>query len=267
MESLVRRIKEKKELSGIDGSIVLETLKNYFKKTRINPENLTPKEQNLVIKDIRAELRKYSGRFQASLKERRALLETNQIKELLETHSSTKERIDFYPKLKKIISELDIHSILDLGCGLNPIALANPKIKYYALDINSDELSLVKEYFNLKNIDGEILVHDLRKPMDFPASDLCIIFKVFDVIENHGHKLAERIISSLKSKYLLISFPTKTLSNAPMRHPQRGWIEWLLSRLDFSLKTFKSKNEIFYLAEKINMSRIAILEHAQEPNS
>jgi hypothetical protein len=249
MKDLIDKIKQKKELSGIADSVVEEAINRCLKKSR-SVSSLRPSEQKVLVKSVRAELRKYSGRFQASFKRKKELLENSRIKELLETHSSTKERIEFYPELLKIISGLKPESILDLGAGLNPIAIARQGIKYYAVEINTDDLNIVNDYFIKNSIQGEAIIQDLRKPCNFPEADLCLILKVFDVLESRGHKLAEQILSSLKCRFVLISFSTRTLSNAPMRHPQRGWIERLLGRLSFNFKIFKSRNEIFYLAEK-----------------
>jgi hypothetical protein len=140
-----------------------------------------------------------------------------------------------------------------LGCGINPLALSESGTKYYAFDINREELELVQKFFKMNHIQGEASFCDLWniEACKFPESDLCLIFKVFDVIEKKGHKLAEKIISKINSRYLLISFSTKTLSGKPMNHPQRGWIERLLHRLNFSFRIIKSSNEIFYLANKL----------------
>ena len=105
-KSLIEKIKQKKELAGLADSIVLETLETYLRKSRINLPTLTKPDKKILVKQIRAELRKYAGRFQKSWKQRETLLQQNKIKELLKTHTSTKERIDFYPKLKKLISKL-----------------------------------------------------------------------------------------------------------------------------------------------------------------
>ncbi len=141
---------------------------------------------------------------------------------------------------------------MDLGCGINPLALARKGIVYYALDIKKDELDLIKEFFVKKDIAGETILFDVRKikEIELPAVDMCLIFKVFDILEKRGHKLAEEIIDNVKCRYFLISFSTKTLSGKPMNHPQRGWIERLLARKGFKFKQIKSKNEIFYLAER-----------------
>ncbi len=247
MDFLINKVKQKKELSGISDKVVLNVIEKQLKKY---PSPLSNSSIKKIIKETRAQLRQYSGRFKSSLKDQISLLQLNKIDSLLNTHSSTKERIDFYPKLKEIIKELKIKSILDLGSGINPIALAEKGVFYHASDINENDLKIVNGFFEKSGIAGKAFVQDLTKDFSYPSADLTLIFKVFDVIEKKGHKLAEKIISSLNSKNIIVSFPTKTLSGKPMNHPQRGWIERMLSRLGHSFKTFSSKNEIFYLIEK-----------------
>ncbi len=248
-QDIIRKIKQKKELSGIDDALVLELLEKH----KIIIEKLSESETKILVKEIRDKLRQYAGRFQKKWKDRKSILEKGDINSILKTHASTRERLEFYPELKKLISELGIKSIIDLGCGINPIALSKPGMKYYAFDINKEELELVKRFFKINHIHGEASFCNLRniESCKFPESELCIIFKVFDVIEKKGHKLAEKIIKQVNSRYLLISFSTKTLSGKSMNHPQRGWIERLLHRLNFSFKIIKSSNEIFYLANKL----------------
>jgi hypothetical protein len=207
---LIKKIKEKKSLSGLSDQIITKELESYLKREKIN----------LSLND------------------------------LLNSHSSTRERKDFYQTLKNKISDLDVKSILDLGCGLNPIAIAEQGIVYNAYDINQDNLNEVDKYFKENNISGQVKVADLRENNEFPKADLAILFKVLDLIDEKNHKPSEMLLKSLDSKYLLISFSTKTLSGAPMRHPQRGWIELLLNRLGYEFESFSSKNEIFYLAKK-----------------
>src|SRR3989344_7409937 len=122
MKNLVEKIRQKKELSGIAESLVMDNLRDYLNKNKIALENLTENQLKLVVKDVRSSLREKVGRFQASIKDRQKLLEKGDMGSLLKTHSSTKERFDFYPELREIISKLKVKSILDLGCGINPLA-------------------------------------------------------------------------------------------------------------------------------------------------
>ncbi len=252
-EEIIRLIKKKKELSGIDSSIIGDVLSKVLRKMTSSPNSLSGKDIKLVIKNVRNELRQSAGRFQKVQSDRLSLLNEGDIQELLNTHSSTSERIGFYPEIKKVISNLGVISILDLGCGINPIALASKGAEYHASDINSEDLDIIGRFFRLNGIKGDTFVCDLRNidSCELPKAELCIMFKVLDVIEKKGHKLAEKVIKKTGSKYLLISFSTKTLSGKPMNHPQRGWIERLLDRLGYHFTIIKSKNEIFYLASTV----------------
>lgn len=248
--SLIKEIKEKRELSGLSNEIVKYCLESRLEKYKIAPEKLTKQDSRLIIKEVRAELRFLSGQYQKSLKNRPKLFKKNNLIGLLNTHSSTSERLEYYSIIKDKINNLGIKSILDLGCGLNPIALASPNIIYFASDIKEDELSLIAQFFKENEIKGETFVFDLKKPLsNLPKTDLCILFKVLDVIDKK-HKLSEKIILSLPSKYILVSFSTKKLSGKPMNHPQRKWFEKVLIRNHLRFEAFSIPNEIFYLIKR-----------------
>ncbi|MEK6855247.1 MAG: hypothetical protein AABX73_03415 [Nanoarchaeota archaeon] len=256
-EEIIRKIKSKKELSGITNSIVEEHLSNYIKKRGINLPELREKQLKIIIKEIRAKLRTLSGQYQRGVKHRLKFLNNKELENLLRTHSSTSERIDFYPSLKKMIKNLKIKSILDLGCGLNPIALSDKKIKYYASDIKEDELSLIESYFAQNKINGRTFVYDIRAIKDdLPKADLCLLFKVIDLVSKNNKSLTKNILSNIKCKYILVSFPTKKLSGRPMSKPKRIWFERILAELNMKFETFQSDNEIFYLINTREKSSI-----------
>jgi hypothetical protein len=246
---IVQKIKQKKELSGIEDSIVLEHLNEYLAKHRINLTALTPYQIKLIITDIRKILREKVGRFQASTKSRYPLLEKGDIQAVLRTHSSTKERVGFYPQLKEIIKRLKVKSILDLGCGINPLALAEKGTKYYASDINAEDLNIVREYFRNYKIDGEVFVCDLNRidECEFPKADLTLVLKVFDILGKSDYRTAKNILEKISSKHLIVSFSTRTLSGKPMKNQRRIWFERLLDSLLYKSEIIKSENEIFYI--------------------
>jgi SAM-dependent methyltransferase len=252
---IVNEIKKKKELSGLDNSVVFKSLEKQIKK--IDLTKLKKRELKALVKNIRAELRTVAGSFNLSRKSKELNFDYSSKSELLNLHASTKERISSYPEITKFIKGLEVKSILDIGCGLNPIALASKDYYYYASDINRENMDLIEKFFRHNNFKGETFIFDLRNSnlSELPRADLCIMFKVLDVIEERGHKLAEKIVQTLKCRYFLISFSTKTLSGKPMNHPQRGWIEQMLNRLGYSYKILKEKNEIIYFFEKTHPAK------------
>ncbi|MEK6898511.1 MAG: hypothetical protein AABW79_00245 [Nanoarchaeota archaeon] len=241
MKDLIRKIKEKKELSGLADSFVSQALDKVLKK---HSTPRSPKEEKLIIKETRAMLRKSAGRFLDS-----NLIE-NKDQSILEAHSSTRERLAIYPELKKKIYSLNPKSILDIGCGLNPLAIAKKHVKYIATDINENYLKIVSNFFKKEKIEGDTMILDVKTSSSFPKADLCLMLKLVDVIEEKGHKRTEEIIKSLNCKDIIISFSTKTLSGKPMNHPQRGWIEQLCNRLNLKFSIWSTPNEIFYFIKK-----------------
>ena len=130
MNLLVKKIKEKKELSDVSDEVVVSTLADYLNKHRISMPK-SEKEIKKLKKKIRKKLRKCVGRFQVKINqnERAKLLEENKIDEILQTHSSTKERLEIYGLLIEKIKEINPKSILDLGCGINPLIIAKAFLK------------------------------------------------------------------------------------------------------------------------------------------
>ncbi len=253
-EDIIREIKKKKELSGITDSLVSSLLEDYLEKNRLSLEKLAPSYRKILIKDIRASLREHVGRFKSSLKDRKKLLERGEISKLLRTHLSTKERIDFYPRLKEMIKNLSPSSILDLGCGINPIALAEKDVKYYASDVNLDDLELVRLFFKKKKIQGETFVCDMRdiNRCSFPSADICLILKVFDILGKDDYEIAKNVMNKIECKQAIVSFSTKTLSGKSLSQKRRMWFEKLLDRSGHRFEIVNSDNEIFYVIEMKN---------------
>ena len=208
MHNLVAEIKRKPELKDLPDDLVISSLERYLSKHKIKiPDG--KKERNYLIKIIRAELRRYAGQYNISgSAKKQKLVESGDFNELLKHHSSTKERINDYPALIKIISEISPKTILDLGCGLNPIAIATPKIFYHAYDIKSEDLEIVKLFFEKKHISGDIHHTDIRTVNTFPKVDLCLMFKLLDIIGENKSEIAENLISKIEAKYFIVSFAT-----------------------------------------------------------
>lgn len=251
-KEIIKDIKEKKELRGISDDVVQNVLTEYLRKNRISLSNKSQKQKKILLKEVRSQLRLLAGRFQKSTKSKDSLLIHGKINSLLETHSSTAERISFYPAFRNLLSELKVTSLLDLGCGLNPIALASKKYVYYASDINEADLATVSNYFKTKGFKVSTFVLDIRKIQEpLPQTDVCLLLKLLDVVDPK-HNLSENILKSIPSKKIIVSFSTKKLSGKKMNFPRRYWFEKLLAKLGYIYKTVESDNEIFYIITKIS---------------
>jgi len=270
-------IQKKRELTGLDESIVKSQLKAYFEKNKKtlsrlaqyqNEKQLTRSaDYEKVLKSIRAKLYESYGMFQIpknseSIKQDflRKVNSRNanedDFKNALSLHLSTKERFENYSLIYENIFKIagKPRVILDLGCGLNPLSahyLGLNKFRYIASDIDKSNLMFIDEFFKLSGIDGRTVLLDLTNSSDlqklaFIESDICFMLKLLEV----DKRIAEEIITSVNAKYIVASFSTINLQGRIMSNPEREWLEKLLKRLKMKFSTFKTENEIFYVIRK-----------------
>lgn len=245
---LIKLIKKKK-YEGLSDEFIKKEIELFLRK---NPKI---KKEDLIIKGVRKRLHNVYGVFQLDKKKRRRYLQEKDFINLLKSNISTRERLKYYKKLYKNIFSITGRpkSILDLGCGLNPVSfefMDLGEIKYYAVDIDKDDLEFLDTYFKIKRIDGKTDLLDVTEDnlSKLPKADVCFLFKALDTFERKkGHKFAEKLIKSLKCKFVVASFPTRTVGGKKMNYPRRGWIERMLERLNFEFETLIFENEIFYV--------------------
>ncbi|MFA7707907.1 MAG: hypothetical protein WCX73_03075 [Candidatus Pacearchaeota archaeon] len=284
IDQILRQVKENKKYKTIADAVVITEIKKYLNSQQIkNFEEITKED----IKKIRSKLHKAYSSFQTKKKNKRDLYledlrglldiknpsskESNKINEinnnLLSITLSTKERLNSYNKIYKQIFEITgtPDSIIDLGCGLNPLSyplieLDNMKsITYLAYDIDEEDTKFLNEYFKImkkqnNNFKGkaDILdIRDLDKIKRLPRSDIIFLFKVIDILNQSekDYKFSEELIKNLikKTKSLIVSFPTKTITRKQMNYPNRKWFELMLERNDLIFQTIEIENEIFYV--------------------
>ncbi len=143
MEPLVEEIKNKKELKPLSSDFVGSITKEFLKEKKVNLEKKS--ERKKIIKEVRSILHAVYGVFKKSkyskkeklLKEMSSTEDLETHNKILELHRSTKERLNYYPFIYEKIFAITgkPKSILDLGCGLNPVSfpyMGLKDVQYYA---------------------------------------------------------------------------------------------------------------------------------------
>ncbi|HZX12445.1 MAG TPA: hypothetical protein VFE88_03230 [Candidatus Nanoarchaeia archaeon] len=250
IKELIQKIKEKKPLHRLDDPFVEEHIIKYF---ILNPnikkrlEATTPahleksKHFKATVKAVRKELNRVYGTFWEE-------------GTTFSSHQSTRERSTIYPTLYKRIFTITgtPRSILDLGCGLNPLSYPSMNFKgmYTATELTSKDCELLQNIFEQQGIKGKVVRVNLLKETALPRADMCFLFKILDVLDSKNHKLSERILKSLNCTWIIVSFSTTTLRHRIMNVPRRGWFERMLNRLQWKYHTITFENEIFYLIRR-----------------
>ena len=264
-KKILEHVKKHKKYSSISDEIVIEEIKKQLKS---NPNIIRIDKQ--LIKDIRKELHLSYASFQTKKKTKRReyleMLKKNVdeelTKKLLLITLSTKERLNDYKKLYKQIFKITgkPRKIIDLACGLNPVSypyMNLEKLHYEAYDIDIEDINFLNDYFKIMRPQGlkgkaEILsLQNSKKISNLPSADIIFLFKIIDILDkrNSNHKTSEQLIKQLipKTKFIIASFATRTLTRRKMNFPKRKWFELMLDRNHLSFKTIETDNEIYYV--------------------
>ena len=158
---------------------------------------------------------------------------------LLGLHSSTRERLPildrFYPAIFDITGRPA--SLLDVGCGLNPLALPwmdlPPGARYVALDIDVARIRFLNRYLSLAGFEPLARCQDaLSHPPD-DAADVALLLKMSPTLERQEAGATLRLIEHLPAPYVVASFAIKSLGGREKgmaRHYQRQFLTWIDSR-------------------------------------
>lgn len=145
------------------------------------------------------------------------------LRQMMARHASTRERLpildQFYAQTLAGLGP--IRSVLDLACGLNPLALRwlplAEDAEYVACDIYGDMMAFLGGYFALEATRGRPGLRGLAETRDVIAApperhaNLALILKAIPCLEQIDKSAGERLLLSTRADHLLISFPAHSL--------------------------------------------------------
>ena len=279
MENVIEELQNKKDLRGINKNIIKELIKEYAEREPKNYQILKQKEFNPKSKEytefkkfIRKKLRNLHGVFQKNklsdkkqekyIKEKNFSFHTDETRKFLKSHRSTNERLNYYETLyKEIEGEIGIiKKLADLGCGLNPLSytLLENIEEAFCADINEDEIKFIQKFLDKTKIKGNAQVLDLTKKENYEEiknktenTDTCFLFKTLDGLEQIRKGASKELLKNIKSKNIIISFSTKTISGKNQINAERKWFQETLKEQKYeNVIRKKIGEEEYYIIKK-----------------
>lgn len=170
-------------------------------------------------------------------------------------HSSTRERVNIAEELylRAFSSCERIETILDLACGINPIFLG--KMGYtnvIGLDIHQGCASLINECAKFFSWKTRARAQDLILTPPKDEADITLMMKLLPVLETQKAGAAQALLSAVKSRYMLVTFPTQTLGGKKVGM-EKHYTEWFEARIPEKFETidrFVIGNELAYMLER-----------------
>ncbi len=180
-------------------------------------------------------------------------------RKVMARHASTRERLPFLDRFyaDTLASLAPIHSLLDVACGLNPLALAWMPLaagaQYHACDIYQDMLDFLNAFFDHVGVNGHADPCDLTADMPGQPVQAALALKTIPCLEQLDKAVAPRLLDGLKAPNLLVSFPARSLGGRSKGMPDfyEGHFRDLLGNRPVAVEKFAFPSEIAFLVRRI----------------
>jgi len=173
-------------------------------------------------------------------------------------HSSTRERLPILASffIETLASASPIESILDLACGLNPLAIAwmpgAKDIRYYGCDIFGDMCDFLNLFFKHMNLSGHFYACDLREAHYPHSAKVAFLLKSLPCLTQLEKGLGEKILENVPAEYVLVSYPMRSLGGRAkgMGKTYENQFNEMAAARGWSFERFAFKNELAFLIKK-----------------
>ena len=132
-------------------------------------------------------------------------------------HASSRERLPFLEEFyAATLGPLGpVRSVLDLACGLNPLAIPWMPLaagaEYHACDVYHDMAGFLGAFLRLAGVGGGVEVCDLVQRCPAQRVDVALILKTVPCLEQIDPSAGRRLLEGVNAAHLLVSFPTQSL--------------------------------------------------------
>lgn len=137
--------------------------------------------------------------------------------DILHLHSSTRERLpildEFYVEIWALTGLP--RTLLDLGCGLNPLALPwmhlPPGARFLAFDIDALRIVFLNRFFALAGLPPLASWQDIVCHPPETKADVALLLKTSPTLERQEKNSTLRLLQALKTPFVVVSFSVKSL--------------------------------------------------------
>jgi len=177
--------------------------------------------------------------------------------QIMQAHASTRERLPllerFYQRTLRPIAP--VRSVLDLGCGLNPLAAPWMPLaagaSYHAYDVYGGLMAFLGETLPLLGLRGEAGCADVLHQPPIIEAEVALLLKVLPLVEQLWGDPAA-FLQAVNARHLLVSYPVASLGGRQrgMRHTYAQRFEALLAELGWAWEAHSFESELAYLVHK-----------------
>ncbi len=159
---------------------------------------------------------------------------------VLRRHASTRERLPHLDRFFARIWEVTGGAppgLVDLGCGLGPVALPWMRLprtaRYRAVDVDGAQLALVGRFLSLVGQPHLVEAADLAAGWSTDPVEVALLLKLVPLLDRRRPGAAFDLLARLPARHAVVSFPARSLGGRGkgMERTYRARIETLVRDL------------------------------------
>ncbi len=185
----------------------------------------------------------------------------SELQRMMASHASTRERLPvietFYLRAFETIRP--VRSVLDVACGLNPLAVPWMGLEenacYFGCDLYSDMLDFLKEAVSRlpfrHSLDVRMEVRDLAAGPPEQEADVALILKLLPLLDLTEEQQTLKWLQRLRTRCALVSFPTRTLGgrNVGMAAAYESRFSEVIRVAGWAFERFELGSELCFLID------------------
>jgi 16S rRNA (guanine(1405)-N(7))-methyltransferase len=179
-------------------------------------------------------------------------------RQIMSCHASSRERLPILDEFYAVtLGHLPpIRSVLDVGCGLNPLALPWMPLaegaEYHACDVYEDLVGFVNAFLRLAGVRGGAEVCDVVERCPRQEVEVALVLKTVPCLEQIDRTAGQRLLECLNARQILVSFPVHSLGGAHkgMVANYEARFRELVAGRSWAVTRFEFATELAFLVDK-----------------
>jgi 16S rRNA (guanine(1405)-N(7))-methyltransferase len=179
-------------------------------------------------------------------------------RDVLARHASTRERLGIVDRL---YSQIWAHtgvpgSVLDLACGLNPLALPwmglRPSTTYHAYDIDAERIAFLNRYLALAGMRGFAHLQDVISDPPAEAAEVALLMKTSACLERQRAGSTSALLELLQVRHIVVTFPVHSLGLRRKGMPQHytQTFQEMLAGRPWGVTRLELETELAFIVDK-----------------
>lgn len=179
-------------------------------------------------------------------------------REIMAHHASTRERLPILEQFYSIILAdiAPIQSVLDIACGLNPLAIPwlplAEDATYYGCDIFAPLVDFLNQFLQHMHVRGHIQTCDVIQACPTQEVDVAFVLKAIPCLEQIDKHAGYHLLRAINARYLIVSFPVHSLGGRSkgMAAYYTAHFRELVDDAAWDVRTFAFATELVFVVRK-----------------